>query len=74
MHRLLSPISNHVAIDIGEAASGLRHQRPHQGLGGIDAFELSQKLGQGGTLVALANQGGQGMFTGIEGAEGVDAQ
>ena len=69
-----APIGDHVAIDIGEAPRGVRNQSAHQRLGGIDAFELSQELSQGRTLVALANQCGQGMLARIEGGEGVDAQ
>lgn len=53
-----TPIGDHVAIDIGEAASSVRHENSHQHLGGIDAFELSQELRQGRALVALAHQRG----------------
>ena len=60
------PKGHHMPIDISALAWWGWHQRWHQRLRGIDAFELPQKLAPGGTVRAPPQQRGQGRLVGVE--------
>ncbi len=61
-------------IDRDNLAHLLRSQRRHQGLGGPDTLELTQKLRQRPALRAPAKQGPERMLAGLELREPVETQ
>ena len=74
VHGAPAPVGNHVTIDIDDRPCLVRYQHRHQGLGGVHALQLSQKLAQRCTLIPMANQRLERMLTAIELAETVDPE
>jgi len=46
MHRASAPIGDHVPINIDDPLGLVRYQYRPQGLGGVHALKLAQKLAQ----------------------------
>ena len=63
-----------MAIDRGDLAGLVRHQRRQQRRGGIETCELPQKLTPRGAVIALAKQRLERMLVGSKGGEGLDAK
>ena len=61
-------------IDIGDLTSLVRHQRRQQRRCSANAFELSQKLTQRGTVIALAKQRLERLLMGVKRREGLNAK
>jgi hypothetical protein len=63
------PQGNHRPIDVRPLAWLVRHEGRQEGLSGMDAFELPQKLPEGGAVRPLANPRQQRMRTRIAGRQ-----
>ena len=69
VHRLATPISNHVPIDIGQVGVLAWRQDRRQRRRCINALQLAQKLTQCGRVIAGANERLEGMLSDIKATE-----